>query len=222
MPGRAQSAVYLSHKAHLVERDGPWCIACFVEYGQKRGEPAVKLQIDHADNNPKNWTPSNLHLTCQTHNLKFRSLSVKDHVSLMATYSAKFMCLRAQMGLESSLPKILVDYMAGSPEMQVNSICEVRWLEFMHQEISKYGSIFKEVAIAGGAQVAGCSTAAVRNNYLPKAISPWGAFKETKDGGGNKIIVYLEPMTSITGSLRKKTKEAVKPLTPVTDGPGKS
>lgn len=192
MPGRAQSAVYLAHKEHLKERDGNLCIACFCEYGQKRGEPQVKLQIDHADNNERNWSPGNLHLVCQTHNLKFRSLSVKAHVSLIAKYSAKCMCIRAKMGLESQLPKIIVDYMTGSPEMRVSSICEVRWLEFMHKEITDMGSISKDVAIDGGAQVAGCSTAAVRNNYMAKAISPWGSFKEIRDGGGNKIIIYRE------------------------------
>jgi hypothetical protein len=81
--------------------------------------------------------------------------------------------------------------MQGSPEMQVNSICEIRWLDFMHQEITRLGSIPREIAIAGGAQVAQCSTHAVRTNYLVKGISPWGPFKEVKESG-EKLIVYRE------------------------------
>ena len=54
----------------IASRDGEYCLIC------KRGPGKVKLQIDHADNNPSNWEPDNLHLLCQTHNLQLRSVPV--------------------------------------------------------------------------------------------------------------------------------------------------
>jgi hypothetical protein len=192
MPGRAQSAVYQAHKDHLSQRDGPYCIACFAEYGQKRGEPAVKLEIDHADNDFRNWAPENIHLVCKTHNLRFRSLSSKEHVSLLARYSAGNTQKQKNIGI--TLAKSLVDYMAGSPEMQVNSLCEKKWLDWVHEEIELLGSIPKQIAIDGGAQVAGCSTHAVRTNYLAKAISPYGPFQEIKRDG-EKLIIYRPEQT---------------------------
>ena len=73
MPNRFQIAQHKLAYDFIACRDGEYCLACFIENGIKRGPPAIKLQIDHADNNPRNWSPPNLHLLCQKHNLEMRN-----------------------------------------------------------------------------------------------------------------------------------------------------
>lgn len=70
-------------KKFLIARDGNFCLICGKE------PPQVKLQIDHADNNPVNWDPDNLHLLCQKDNLQLRSKSTSEHKRLIEQYVAK-------------------------------------------------------------------------------------------------------------------------------------
>lgn len=72
----------------IASRDGEYCLIC------KRGPGKVKLQIDHADNNPSNWEPDNLHLLCQTHNLQLRSVPVVKKLRTIRWHSAKTVCVR--------------------------------------------------------------------------------------------------------------------------------
>ncbi len=75
MPNRFQIAQHKLAHDFIANRDGEYCLACFIENGIKRGPSAIILQIDHADNNPGNWSPTNLYLLCQTHNLKMRKMT---------------------------------------------------------------------------------------------------------------------------------------------------
>ena len=191
MSNRFQIAQYKLAYDFIATRDGEYCLACFIEKGIKRGPPAIKLQIDHADNNPRNWSSNNLHLLCQTHNLKMRAMPAVEHKRLIDEYSAKNECVRAQENqhIPTMTAKELVDYTCGSTEMQANGIFEPRWLDFMHNWIKANGSIPKSEAIYGGAAVAGCNPSTTER-YLKKYTSTMGPFKESRDSAGTKIIVY--------------------------------
>jgi len=71
----------------IASRDGEYCLIC------KSGPDKVKLQIDHADNNPSNWEADNLHLLCQTHNLQFRSVPVAEKLRTIREHSANNVCV---------------------------------------------------------------------------------------------------------------------------------
>ena len=97
MANRFQIAQHKLAYDFIASRDGEYCLACFIENGIKRGPPAIKLQIDHADNNPRNWSPPNLHLLCQKHNLEMRNKPRAEHKRLITEYSAKNVCARAKI-----------------------------------------------------------------------------------------------------------------------------
>jgi hypothetical protein len=191
MPNRFQIAQYKLAYEFIAKRDGEYCLVCSIEKDIKRGPPAIKLQIDHADGNPWNWSPDNLHFLCQTHNLKMRNLTAAEHKRLMDEYSAKNECARARENhhIPTVMAKEQVDYTSGSPEMQANGIFEPRWLDFMHNWIRANGCIAKSEAIYGGAAVAGCNPSTTER-YLKKYTSSMGPFKESRDSAGAKIIVY--------------------------------
>lgn len=191
VPNRFQTAQHNLAYGFIAERDGEYCLACYIEKGIKRGPPAIKLQIDHADNNPQNWSPTILHLLCQSHNLKMRTLTTAEHNRLIEKYSAKNDWLRARENSHTptTRAKEMVDYTSGSPEMQANSIFENRWLDFMHSWIMSNGSIPKEEAINGGALVAGCNPSTTAR-YLSKYTSALSCFKISRDDTGVRIVNY--------------------------------
>ena len=191
MPNRFQIAQHQLAHEFIANRDGEYCLACFIDNGIKRGPPAIKLQTDHADNNPGNWSAVNLHFLCQTHNLEMRKKTAAEHKRLITEYSAKneCVCARENYHAPTVTAKELVDYKSGSPEMQANSIFEQRWLDFMHGWIRANGSIPKSEAINGGAAAAGCNPSTT-TRYLAKYASSIGCFKESRDSTGTKIIVY--------------------------------
>ena len=78
MPNRFQRAQHEIAYGFIAARDGEYCLICKGE-GKLKKPPEVKLQIDHADDNPKNWDPGNLHLLCQKHNLEMRKLTSAEH-----------------------------------------------------------------------------------------------------------------------------------------------
>jgi hypothetical protein len=191
MPNRFQTAQHQLAYDFIIKRDGEYCLACFNENGIKRGPPAIKLQIDHADNNPSNWSSTNLHLLCQKHNLEMRNKPSAEHKRLIEDYSAKNECVRARENHHTPTvtAKEQVDYACGSQEMRANCIFEQRWLDFMHEWIRVNGSIPKSETINAGAAAAGCSTSTTAR-YLAKYSSSFGCFQESRDSAGVKIIVY--------------------------------
>ncbi|MFC1942846.1 hypothetical protein ACFLWU_06510, partial [Chloroflexota bacterium] len=195
MANRFQFAQHKLAYEFIAERDGEFCLICFIEKHIKRGPPAIKLQIDHADGNPKNWSPDNLHLLCQAHNLEMRKKTSIEHKRLISEYSAVIVCVRARENLHTptQTAKAIVDYTSASPEMQANSIFEQPWLDFMHGWLGANGSIPKKEAIYGGAAAIGCSPATTER-YLGKYTSSMGCFKESKDNTGARIIVYNDSL----------------------------
>ncbi|MBA7640718.1 hypothetical protein ES703_48389 [subsurface metagenome] len=85
MPNRSQVAQHDIVYNFLSAYEGEYCLIGRI--GHKKCEGS--LQIDHADNNPWNWKPGNIHLVCRKHNLELRKLTTKEHKAMMARYSAK-------------------------------------------------------------------------------------------------------------------------------------
>jgi hypothetical protein len=198
MPNRFQIAQHKLAYGFIAKTDGEYCLACFIEKGIKRSPPSIKLQIDHADSNPSNWSPDNLHFLCQTHNLKMKKLTSNEHKKLIETYSAKNERVRERdiFSTPTTIAKELVDYTSGSPEMQANSIFEQKWLDFMHGWIRANGSIPKEESINSGALIAGCNPITT-SRYLSKYTSSLSCFKVARDSTGAKVVTYRELETKI-------------------------
>ncbi|MDP2729153.1 MAG: HNH endonuclease signature motif containing protein [Dehalococcoidales bacterium] len=169
----------------IAARDGDFCLQC------KKKPPAVKLQIDHADNDPDNWDPENLHLLCQKHNLELRGKTAAEHKRLIRTYSANNERERArERGRENThLVKDLVDFRNASPEMKANSYYETQYREWLLTIVREHGFITKVEAINSGAEVVGCSPLTA-NRYLSKLTSSVGPLKESKDATGTVVISF--------------------------------
>ena len=183
MPNRYQINQHRIIYSFLAARDGEYCLIC------GPGKQHKKLEIDHGDGDPDNWSPPNLHLLCRKHNLELRSVPVKKHLSTIRGYVTKNEIAREK---QNSLPltklvRDLVDYRQGSPEMQANSYFELQYREWVLGELSRLGSMKMDDAIYGGAEVVGCSPVTT-GRYLKKLTSVLGVLQEGKDGYGNKII----------------------------------
>jgi hypothetical protein len=215
MANRYQTNQHKAVYPLIAERDGEYCLACFCETGQKRGPGSVKLEIDHADGNRYNWSPSNLHLLCKTHNLKYRSLSVRQHAALMATYSAKNerVCVRENRYLGATRRGGL--YQQGSPEMKINSMAEINWLEFMTAWITEHGSISKEDAVNAGAIAADDVSVQTTARYLTKHISILGRFKEIKDSGTKRVVFRQDTKITVYGNGHNGNKGNLKKTAPI-------
>jgi len=171
----------------IAARDGEYCLAC------KKKPPAVKLEIDHADNNPGNWDPENLHLLCKKHNLEMRGKPVAEHKRLIRTYSANNVCVRVrERGAEGThMVRDLVDFRNASPEMKANSYYERQYREWILSIILEQGLITKVEAINSGAEAVGCSPVTT-GRYLAKLTSSVGNLKESTDATGTVIITFRE------------------------------
>ena len=191
MPNRFQSSQRNAIYPFIAERDGEYCIACFIEKGFRRGPGSVKLEIDHADGNKHNWDPRNLHLLCKTHNLKYRSLSSRAHVSLLAGYSAVNVSVCVKNNEYKSATKRAVSYSEGSPEMKVNSIAESNWLNYMHSMIDQDGSITIDDSVKAGAIAADDVCIQTTGRYLAKHSSSLGRF-QIKVQNGSKRVYFRE------------------------------
>ena len=177
----------------VVKVHGNYCIACFIEEHIRKGPPAVKLELDHANGDETDWSPDNIYPVCKSHNLKFRGMKPTAHKKLLERYSIQNERERERENLTTrkTMVKEEADYQSGPPEMKANSRYEPSWLTFIHGQLKTDGSIKKEDAISGGAHYSGCAVQTSRN-YLIKYTSPWSCFKETVDSSGNRIIVYRE------------------------------
>jgi len=171
----------------IAARDGEHCL----DPSCKRKPPGTQLNIDHADNNPDNWEPENLHLLCKTHNLKLRGVPVAEHKRLIRAYSANNERERVrERGREGTHQvKELVDFRNASPEMRANSYYETQFREWLLTVIREQRIITKVEAINSGAEVVGCSPLTA-NRYLVKLTSSVGPLKERKDATGTVVISF--------------------------------
>lgn len=185
MPNRFQINQHDIAYKFIRARDGEYCLQC------GRRPPTTQLQIDHADNDPNNWDPENLHLLCRKHNSELRGKTVAEHLELIQGYSAKNERERARKrGRENThLVKELIDFRNASPEMKANSYYETQYREWLLTNIREQGFIVKVEAVNSGAEVVGCSPLTA-NRYLAKLTSSVGPLKESKDGTGTVIINF--------------------------------
>jgi len=171
--------------AFIAERDGEYCLDCY------KAPPTVKLEIDHADNNPSNNDPSNLHLLCSKHNLAKRHMAVPAQKRYIKRLSAKNEREREKRPELSATHQVRtnVDYTSGSPEMQASAHFETQFRDWLIEFIGTFGSILKSEAVHSGAETVGCSSVA-SYRYLQKMTSGAGALKEMKDEQKRTIIVF--------------------------------
>lgn len=185
MPNRFQVAQHDLAYNFLAAYEGEYCL--IGKIGHKKCEG--NLQIDHADNNPWNWKPGNIHLVCQKHNLELRKLTTKQHKALMARY-----CARNEREREKTKGDIpgdvlasAVDYLSGSPEMQVNIRCKILFADWVVKLINKHGQWPKKDVINSGAHISGCNPQTSRR-YLDALTSSVGPLRERRDETGTTII----------------------------------
>ena len=199
MPNRFQINTHDMAYRFLVARDGEHCLAC------GKAPPKVELEIDHLDNNPKNWDPDNLHLLCRLCNLNLRYKSLAEHRRFIRNYGAKNVCVRErEIGIESThIVKEMVDYRRGSAEMKANSYFEMRFIQWALGEITRQGSLPRKELINSGATVAGCSPITA-GRYLDKLTCSLGPLQEIKDPMGDVAVCFRERPKSKTNRREKK------------------
>lgn len=187
MPNRFQTAQHDLAYNFLVAYEGEYCL--IGKIGHKKCEGG--LQIDHADNNPWNWKPGNIHLVCQKHNLELRKLTTKQHKALMARY-----CARNEREREKTKGDIpgdvlasMVDYSSGSTEMQVNVRCKQIFADWVIQLINKHGQWPKTDVINSGAHISGCNPQTSRR-YLDALTSSVVPLQESRDETGTMIVTF--------------------------------
>ena len=187
MPNRFQPSHHDLAYNFLAAYEGEYCLVGRISHTKCSGP----LQIDHADNDPRNSKPRNIHLVCQKHNLDLRRVPTKEHKAKMALYSAKNEREREKMGVcvRDNLISAAVDYTSGSPEMQVNKKAKKWFIDWTLEIISKNGLWPKKDIINSGAHVAGCNTQTSRR-YLDALTGSVGPLQEIPDENGNVMIRF--------------------------------
>jgi hypothetical protein len=187
MPNRFQVAQYDLAYNFLSAYEGKYCLVGKIGHEKCKGS----LQIDHADNNPWNWKPGNIHLVCRKHNLELRKLTTKEHKAKMARYSAKNERERKKIkgDIPGDLVVAMVDYTSGSPEMQVNVRCKQLFTDWVIELLNSHGQWSKKDIINSGAHISGCNTQTSRR-YLDALIGSVGPLQESRDEMGEVIISY--------------------------------
>lgn len=187
MPNRFQVAQHDIAFNFLCAYEGNYCLIGVIGHRKCNGG----LQIDHADNNPRNWKPGNIHLVCQKHNLELRKFTTKDHKAIMARYSAKNEKEREnkKIDIPGDVLASIVDYTSGSPEMQVNSRCKQVFTDWLLELLNKYGQWPKKDAINSGAHISGCNSQTSRR-YLDALTCSIGPLQESRDETGIVVITF--------------------------------
>ena len=130
----------------VARAEGEQCLACKIEKGIRRGPPGARLVVEHADNNPRNWAWSNLHLSCYSHNKRFEKLEVHEKISLLRSYGDQLEKEREREGLPTwrTVLKDELPYEDGSPEMKANRRMERRWCYYVNELLKSKGSELKK------------------------------------------------------------------------------
>jgi len=187
MPNRFQVNQHDLAYNFLAAYEGEYCLVGRISHKKCAGI----LQIDHADNDPWNWKPGNMHLVCQKHNLDLRKLSTKEHKAKIARYSAKNERERKKIigDVPGDLVMAMVDYTSGSPEMQVNNLCKKIFTDWTMELLNKHGQWPKKDIINSGAHVSGCNPQTSRR-YLDALTSSVGPLQESHDQTGTVVIGF--------------------------------
>ncbi|MDP2730295.1 MAG: HNH endonuclease signature motif containing protein [Dehalococcoidales bacterium] len=186
MPRRMTVRQHETLYKFIVARDGEQCLIC-----RRKPLPGEPLEIDHADSDPENWDPDNLHLLCKDDNLDLRGFTSAEHKLLIEQCSALIVCERfKEHGLSAtSIVKDFVNYRSGSLEMQANSYFEIAYRDWILTEVKRLGFMYEVDAIDGGAEEFGSSPETTKR-YLRKLTSYRGPLEVAKDAIGNRIIRF--------------------------------
>ena len=187
MPNRFQSNNRAWIYKYIAVRDGEKCLLCGAGPGR---EP---LEIDHADANPYNEAPDNLHLLCKACNLGLRKVTPKEHARIISIHSATNVSERECVigNPATELAQGHIDYSDGPAPMRAAGVFEVKVRQFVLEEVGRVGSIPKQDLICSAAEVAGCSPISAER-YLSKLVSSAGALQITR-GPLNELMVSKRP-----------------------------
>ena len=188
MPSRFQNNTREWVYLYLVARDGLRCFICGKKPTEKR-----RLEIDHADQNPENKQPQNLHLLCRACNLELRNMPASEHVQIIAKHTAKNVreSERKDDNENKKALKRILEYEYGSSEMRASSYYESRYREWIIEQLKHNGLLPRKEAINSGAEFVGCSPITI-SRYLDKLTSFEGILQITKDG--SNFIVTMRPV----------------------------
>jgi hypothetical protein len=181
MPNRWQTPQRQELYDQIARYEGEWCLSCYCEGAGRRGPPTIKLEIDEAGRER--------HLLCKTHNLEYRRLSLADHISLVAGYSAMCVCVRIKEGTYIRDVKTGIDRTLGSVEIQINNQAEGNWVKYVSKIIRRDTFIGKSDAVvtACGEPDIDVSMETCRRYYL-KYSAPGRAFQEIIQDGQRGLI----------------------------------
>lgn len=193
MPNRMQVNQQRLAYAFISQRDGEYCLSCFYNYGLRRGPPDISLEIDHADGDPSNWHPDNLHLLCDQCNRDFRGMSSDKHRTILRIYGAKNARARvSEMERDpTGMAKCDIDFVSGSTATKLNRRYEPRFRDFALEVVERYGKVTFEELRNSGAEHAGCSITTAER-YLIKMCSATGIFRKYQDEPTGNVIVTFK------------------------------
>lgn len=197
MPKRFAKDMRLWIYRYLVQRDGDICRLC----GKPPKQPFT-LDIDHKDNDKTNDDPNNLQLAHPICNKK-------KEIELGRTREKKVTEVSIEGSPATRIVKDTVDYSSGSPEMRVNSFCEIEYRRWLIQKIGFEGSIVKKDAINAGAEHVGCSPMTTAR-YTEKLTSEKGPLAIVTDFAGNTLLIFKEEITNVLSKLAKEKQKTYK------------
>jgi len=166
------------------------------EKERARGQPQYleKMQVDHIDGDPNNNPPdgTNWQLLCMTCNLKKGNQPEHPVTSPREKRMAEIV-RKEKTSLQDAAHEVKqkVDYSAGDVSVQINGICQARFVDWLMSKIKHYGVYPKKDAINGGAYIAGCNILTTKR-YLEPLTSPEGPLQEIKSDGETLLTMRME------------------------------
>jgi hypothetical protein len=166
---------------YLCERDGQRCQIC------GRTSPEVYLEVDHRDGNEENDGDDNLWLLCRSDHRKKHprgkqkkgEVTVKRRVVSMETFNE------------------VMETSGMSPEMRQNKRAEPLFRHWLYKRMKEKGIMTVQQVVNSGAEIAGCSTYAIRTNYLLKVSSEEGLYQIFYDEEKGKNMIQFRRASDI-------------------------
>lgn len=192
----------------LVARDGERCIIC----GKSpNGNGLKQLEIDHADSNPRNNDPSNLHLVCPSCNKQLQKLSIKQHQRLIHKGYMQYGVVSEHTDGNKHIitSKNLTDYEDLPIEIKLGIKYESHYKPWLLDKVNKLGSYPYDEAIYSGAEVVKCSPITAKR-YLRKMISEAGALKVINNSANEPVLVYKDADTKPELAIAELIKQAAR------------
>jgi hypothetical protein len=166
----------------LCERDGERCHIC----GKK--PPEVYLEIQYRNDNKRDTHLDNLWLLCRSDVRKQNHRGKGKH---------KKEIIPQRRVIAISTYNDIMESSDMSPEMRQNRRAEPLFRHWLFKKIKEKGKLTVQQVIAAGAEVAGCSTYAIRTNYLPKVTSEEGLYVMFHDEEAKKNMIQFRNAADI-------------------------